>query len=73
MNIGRKILDFYCNGYFGREYDLASSKIEGEGYDWLVVRTYEGNVRVATFENPSEKQEMIETWCTENSGEEDED
>lgn len=26
-NIGRIIQDFYCNGYFGREYDLYGAVI----------------------------------------------
>ena len=30
-NIGRVIKDFYCNGFFGREYDLNGSTIIAEG------------------------------------------
>lgn len=61
-NIGRLILDFYCNGFAGRRYDLANSKIESEGHDWMVIRTEENNPVFINF-NGWNKQELIDNWC----------
>jgi hypothetical protein len=63
-NIGRKIIDNYCNGFFGREYNLSESIIIGEGHDWIVIKTiYDGNL-FADFTNGN-KQELIDSWCKE--------
>ena len=43
-NIGRKIIDFYCNGYFGREYDLSGAVIIDEGDEYIVIRKENGIV-----------------------------
>jgi hypothetical protein len=32
-NVGKEIRDFYCNGFFGRRYDLLGAVIEGAGMD----------------------------------------
>ena len=67
-NVGKKITDFYCNGFAGRRYDLAGSRIEAEGPEWIVIRTGEGE---AVFMNLHgwDKEEHIAKWTTE-SGEE---
>ena len=69
-NIGRIISDFYCNGYFGREYDHANAIILAEGDDFLVIKKSSGEVVSCSFQNadfqpiPSEKrQELIDNWC----------
>lgn len=62
-NIGRTINDLYCNGYFGRYYDLDSAKIEAEGNDWIVVRKGDGTAAFASFLGNDDKQKMVDSWC----------
>ncbi len=50
-NIGRKITDFYCNGYFGRDYDLNGAEIIGEGEEYLVIRKENGIVCFCNFQS----------------------
>lgn len=67
-NIGREIQDFYCNGFFGREYDNSGSRIIAEGHDWITIRTIDGVVRTAQFEEGwqlHDMQSLIDRWCTE--------
>jgi len=61
-NIGRKITDNFCNGYFGKEYGLVFSIIVGEGYEWVVIKTENGEVYFTDFPN-GDKQELIDSWC----------
>ena len=37
-NVGKVITDFFCNGWFGRRYDLEGAVIEAEGKDWILIR-----------------------------------
>jgi len=73
MNVGKKITDFYCNGFFGRRYDLTDSIIEGEGEDWIVIRIpgphpeglYAPDgllVEIATFSSSDSKNDYIKDW-----------
>jgi len=62
MNTGKKIKDFYCNGFFGRNYDLTDARIEGEGDDWIVVRMTDGSVEIASFMDNGEKEDYIAKW-----------
>lgn len=62
-NIGRVITDFYCNGFFGRVYDLDDSRIEAEGHDWVVIRKPDGRPDFAAFDDPEEKAQRIGEWC----------
>jgi len=62
MNIGKEIKDFYCNGFFGRRYDLTGSIIEGEGEDWIVIRMPDGKAEAATFSSSEDKNEYINNW-----------
>ena len=64
-NTGRVIVNHYCNGFFGRRYDLSGSTIEAEGYDWIVIRLEDGGVAFADVKN-SDKQSLIEKWCNED-------
>lgn len=63
MNIGKTINDGYCNGYFGRRFDLTGAIIEAEGTDWVVIRADDGKPEIASFEKEEEKQKFIDQWC----------
>jgi hypothetical protein len=62
-NVGKKITDFYCNGFAGRRYDLAGSIIESEGKDWIVIRTTEKEP-VFLGKINEDKQEIIDNWTS---------
>lgn len=49
-NIGRIITDFYCDGHFGREYDMSRAEIIGEGDNYVVIRKESGVVAFASFQ-----------------------
>jgi len=78
-NIGRIIQDFYCNGFAGRRYDLAESKIEFEADDYIIIRTERGEpifIGFFTYVNGeiykkgwhyNDKQKMIDEWCGEGN------
>jgi hypothetical protein len=70
--VGMEIRDFYCNGFFGREYDLDGAIIMSNTEDSLTVRTRGGIVRTAYFTDGWEEQmkEHVLEWCDEK--EEDE-
>lgn len=51
FNVGRTITDFYCQGYFGRDYDLAGSEILAEGDEYLVIRKPNGVVITCNFQS----------------------
>lgn len=61
-NVGKKIKDFYCNGFAGRRYDLEGSTIEAEGQDWIVIRTV-NNQPVFMDLTDENKQELIDVWA----------
>ncbi len=61
-NIGRVITDFYCNGFFGRDYDLTGAVIIGEGDDWLVIRKTDGTLAFTDFIG-WDKEEHLDKWC----------
>lgn len=50
-NVGRIITNFYCNGYFGRNYDLEGSEIIAEGDEYLVIRKENGIVKTCNFQS----------------------
>lgn len=50
-NIGRIITDFYCGGFFGREYDLCGAVIIAEGEEFVVIKKENGLVEFGTFQN----------------------
>lgn len=60
-NIGKKITDFYCNGFFGRNYDMENSVIIAEGDGWIVVKKEDGEIDFAKGMD----QEAIDRWCEE--------
>lgn len=63
-NVGKKIVDSYCNGHFDRRHDFYNAIIEAEGKDWIVIRTTDGTAQFAEFNSDSDKQEHINKWCT---------
>lgn len=63
--IGKTIRDFYCNGFFGRRYDLEGSVIINISYNRLSIRDTSDNVVSAHFEEGWQRNEMfelIEEW-----------
>ena len=50
-NVGREIKDFYCNGYFGRRYDLTGARIIAEGDEFLVIKKEDGVVEFCHFQS----------------------
>lgn len=66
-NVGRTIWDFYCNGAFGRVYDMAGSVIEAEGADWIVVRKPTKDAVFTTFYSHEQKNEAVGRWCVKPS------
>lgn len=48
-NIGRIITDFYCNGYFGRTYDLTGSEIIEEADEYIIIKKPNGVIDFANF------------------------
>lgn len=69
-NVGKTIKDFFCNGFFGSEYDLAGAIILLENDSQLVVITTNGVFRIAQFHEGwvAGKQKLIDEWVS-NSGE----
>jgi len=49
-NIGRIITDSYCNGFFGRNYDLSGSEIIAEADEYIVIIKENGIVEFANFQ-----------------------
>lgn len=50
-NVGRIIRDGYCNGYFGRDYDLYGAEIVAEGDEYLVIRKENGVIDFCNFQS----------------------
>jgi hypothetical protein len=72
--VGMTIQDFYCNGFFGRTYDMEGSVIIGFGTDhndeyYLRVKKLDGDIEVAHFgsRDLDMVEEYIEEWCDENA------
>jgi hypothetical protein len=67
-NIGKVITDFYCNGWFGRRYDLEGAVIEAEGKDWILVRIKGEELEVARFSgndnDEAQKDAYIKKWTS---------
>lgn len=49
-NVGRKITDFYCGGFFGREYDLTGAEIAAESDEWIVIKKENGLFEFGSFQ-----------------------
>lgn len=59
------IKDFYCNGYFGRRYDLRGSQIIDESNYSITISVQEtGEVLTATFEDVETKEETKKEWTS---------
>jgi hypothetical protein len=66
--VGLEIKDFYCNGFFGRRFDLEGSIIIDNGCDYITIRTPNGDVETAYFDGgwKSEMREFVEEWTKSN-------
>ena len=66
-NVGKIITDFYCNGYFGRRYDLENAVIEAEGLGWIVIRIKDlvPEPLFTSFYESEDKQYWIDQWTKE--------
>lgn len=65
-NIGKKIRDFYCNGAFGRRYDLSGAEVIDESnYSLTIKLESEDNeteeIITACFDSIEEK-DIINNW-----------
>lgn len=49
-NVGRIITDYYCNGFFGRDYDFSGSEIIAEGDEWIVIKKPNGIIEFGNFQ-----------------------
>lgn len=63
-NIGKIIKNEYCNGFAGRVYNLEDSRIESEGYDYIVLRKVDNTPEFIYFGDfTNQKQKLIDNWC----------
>ncbi|MGE7839574.1 hypothetical protein ACQKNX_02165 [Lysinibacillus sp. NPDC093712] len=62
--VGQKLKNFYCNGAFGRVYDLEDAEIIIDSGLRIEVRTTEGYYRWTEFENYEEKHTDLAIWLT---------
>ena len=49
-NVGKVIKDFYCGGFFGREYDLSGAEIVAESDEWIVIKKENGLFEFGDFQ-----------------------
>jgi hypothetical protein len=49
-NVGRIINNYYCNGFFGRDYDFSGSEIIAEGDEWIVIKKSNGVIEFGNFQ-----------------------
>lgn len=57
------ITDFYCNGYFGRRYDLDRSIIIIDESNYTItIKTENNEILTACFNIPKHKEEMNNIW-----------
>lgn len=71
-NVGKKINDFFCQGQFGRRYDLQGAVIVAEGLEWIVIRVNEHcredtAADFTTFKDGVEKQAFIDKWTNDSA------
>lgn len=50
-NIGKKIRDRYCNGFFGLDFDFYGSVILAGGDEYIVIRKENGIVAFGNFQS----------------------
>lgn len=58
--VGIELTDFYCNGFFGRRYDLNGAKIIASGVDFITIRDNYGEECTAYFDEGWRRQDMLE-------------
>ena len=64
-----KITNDYCNGFFGRRWDLYGAKIEAIGEDWVVIRFSSDETAFASFKNKKERKDYIKQWTIKQTEE----
>lgn len=63
--VGKKIVDPWCHGRFGRTWDNDGATIEGVGDDWVVIRHTDGAVLMAVFYDENEDMDdYLHEWTT---------
>jgi hypothetical protein len=69
--VGLEIKDFYCNGFFGRRYDLEGAIIIDSGFNYITVRTRDGDMATAVFDDgwESEMRDFVEEWTKTKNNE----
>lgn len=62
--IGLEITDYYCNGFFGRDFELEGSIILHAGEDYMVVRKPSRVVLSCYFDGYTfeEVRNLVERW-----------
>jgi len=63
--VGRTITDYYCNGFFGRRYDLTGSEIIENGNNFITIRDPDGADHTTYFSPGWQIRDMrtlIEEW-----------
>lgn len=58
---GKVITDFYCNGFFGRRYDLSGSVIVQSTSNSITIQDNDGLEWTATFSEGWQLREMAKT------------
>lgn len=61
-NVGKVISDFYCNGYFGRRYDLEGAVIIHETELSITIQNADGSVDSTNFDSVDNKNELLQAW-----------
>lgn len=56
------IRDFYCNGFFGRRYDLTGSNVLVIGDRYIVVRTTDNETLLAEFNSTEQMNHYLNEW-----------
>jgi len=51
MNIGRIIRNGYCNGFFGRTFDLYGARIIAEGDEYILIKKENGIIEFGSFQS----------------------
>ena len=63
--IGMEIKNIYCNGFFGRDYELNGAVIIDNGYDWVKIEKRNGYLKKAYFKagwQLNEMNNLIKEW-----------
>ena len=63
---GETIRSFYCNGFFGRRYDLSGSIVLSNTWNAVTIQTDEGEVITADLEGwEARLAELLDDWINQ--------